>query len=487
MNMNDAEHIWLRQTVTYTVDGQTRTLEIGVPVPRDASAEEIEELLRAADAGMGAISRRLDAHIAATSGGVAPQLPAPEALPTPPATSATPATTANPPAAPERAAVNGRAPAEPAPVAEPAAPSQPPQPAARPAPAPTTEPTTPPTNPRAAERPAAPQRPAEQRPAQPATPARSAASASSASMSGAEMTRPEFLAAVNELGLNPRQAMDRLKVRSLEGLNLREALESLRRQMLGAPAAPEPEPAPDIAPEPAPDAAPRYFEEEDDDETIFYTADGEDEEFDADILTPSSAAAPLAMDDASDDFMDEPDEELDLEDVPDLAPPTPTPRRRAAPTTPAARNAAATTREPAATPPPPPAAMPAAPSGGARTQAMQLIGKLRAATGGAPASDYQLAAYRNIVENELGKANATALVRGLWRTTADRLSAGQLDALIRWGKEEVFAEEAALVLAALRAEQRRAEQAGAASPAATEPAPRAASRRQSASRDGEAR
>ena len=117
---------------------------------------------------------------------------------------------------------------------------------------------------------------------------------------------------------------------------------------------------------------------------------------------------------------------------------------------------------------------------------MQLIGKLRAATGGAPASDYQLTAYRNIVENELGKANATALVRGLWRTTADRLSAGQLDALIRWGKEEVFAEEAALVLAALRAEQRRAEQAGAASPA-TEPATRAASRRQSASRDGEAR
>jgi hypothetical protein len=240
------------------------------------------------------------------------------------------------------------------------------------------------------------------------------------------------------------------------------------------------------------DAAPRYFEEEDDDETIFYTADGEDdededEEFDANILTPSSAAAPLAADGAGDDFMDEPDEELDLEDVPDLAPPTPAPRRRAAPATSPARNTAATTREPAATPTSPAATTPAAAtSGGARTQAMQLIGKLRAATSGAPASDYQLTAFRNIVENELGKANATALVRGLWRATADRLSAGQLDALIRWGKEEVFAEEAALVLAALRAEQRRAEQANATSPA-TEPATRAASRRQSASRDGEAR
>lgn len=307
------------------------------------------------------------------------------------------------------------------------------------------------------------------------------------------MTRPEFLSAANELGLNPRQAMDRLKVRSLEGLNLREALESLRRQMLGAAAAPEPEPEPmsepepepAIAPEPALDAAPRYFEEEDDDETIFYSADGEDEdedegeEFDAEILTPSSGSAPRATDDAGDDFMDEPDEELDLEDVPDLAPPSPAPRRRATPATPPARNAPATTREPAATP--------AAPSGGARTQAMQLIGKLRGATGGAPASDYQLTAYRNIVENELGKSNATALVRGLWRTTADRLSAGQLDALIRWGKEEVFAEEAALVLAALRAEQRRAEQAGATPATAAEPATRAPTRRQSASRDGEAR
>jgi len=251
--------------------------------------------------------------------------------------------------------------------------------------------------------------------------------------------------------------------------------------MLGAETAAEPaperEPEPARAPAPAIDATSRYFEEEDDDETIFYSDDGEDEdeEFDADILTPSSGSAPLATDDASDDFMDEPDEELDLEDVPDLAPPSAAPRRRATPATPA--------RETAAAPTPPVAATPA-PSGAARTQAMQLIGKLRAATGGAPASDYQLTAYHNIVENELGKPNATTLVRGLWRTTADRLSAGQLDALIRWGKEEVFAEEAALVLAALRAEQRRAEQA---STSSTAPAARAATRRQSASRDGEAR
>ncbi len=108
---------------------------------------------------------------------------------------------------------------------------------------------------------------------------------------------------------------------------------------------------------------------------------------------------------------------------------------------------------------------------------MQLIGKLRAATGGGPASDYQRNAYHNIVEDELGKPQATALVRGLWRTTLDRLSSGQLEALIRWGKEEVFAEEAAQVIATLRAEQRRAEQADAAPNHADQPAePRATTR-----------
>ena len=289
------------------------------------------------------------------------------------------------------------------------------------------------------------------------------------------MTRPQFLAAVSELGLNPRQAMDQLKVRSLEGLNLREALESLRRQMLGATANPEPEPEPEMesepvsAAEPPVDAASRYFEEEDD-ETIFYSADEDDDAFDEDITLPTAGLAPITANGAAsgngdDAVMDELDEELDLEDVPDLAPPSPAPRRRAAPPAP-----------PAAAP-----ETPAAPASGARSQAMQLIGKLRAATGGGPASDYQRNAYRNIVEAELGKTQATALVRGLWRTAVDRLSAGQLEALIRWGKEEVFAEEAALVLAALRAEQRRAEQTAPAAGAATR------ARGRSATPDGEAR
>ena len=63
MGANDSEHIWLRQTVTFTVNGQTRTLEIGIPLPRNASAQDVEALLGVADAGMSALSRRLDAQV----------------------------------------------------------------------------------------------------------------------------------------------------------------------------------------------------------------------------------------------------------------------------------------------------------------------------------------------------------------------------------------------------------------------------------------
>ncbi|HKW21760.1 MAG TPA: hypothetical protein VJO13_10320, partial [Ktedonobacterales bacterium] len=81
MDANDTGHIWLRQTVTFTVDGQTRTLEIGIPVPRDATAQDVEALLEVSDAGMDALSRRLDTRIAELLDGGphddTPALPAP--------------------------------------------------------------------------------------------------------------------------------------------------------------------------------------------------------------------------------------------------------------------------------------------------------------------------------------------------------------------------------------------------------------------------
>lgn len=469
MDANDTGHIWLRQTVTFTVDGQTRTLEIGIPVPSDATAQDVEALLEVSDAGMDALSRRLDTRIAELLGGGPHDTPA---LPTP---------------AHEAASANGHEPAGPVATDPAPAPEAPVERSRDTGVTHAPTPRTPERQSRPAQpqpQPAAPERPVPEQPQQRSEPPRAKLPVAAPATS-AEMTRPEFLSAAAELGLNPRQAMDRLGVRSLEGLNLREALESLRRQLLGASshAELESEPAQDFAPEPvtgassavaAPPTTSRF--EEEDDETIFYALDEDDELIEDDFASApaGNGASPVASNDALDEIDDD-DDEIDLDDVPDLSPPPVPARSRTISagrkTTSAARETSARAQD----------ASSAGGTSGARTQALRQIGKLRSATGGGSASEYQRNAYRNIVENELGRTRAVALVRGLWRTTADHLTAGQLDALIRWGKEEVFAEEAEQVLAALRAEQERADQeAASARGPDTLAAPRTAPRGRSA-------
>src|SRR5579863_7990628 len=71
----DGEHMWLRQSVTFSVDGQSRTLEIGIPLRTGATSEEIEALLAEADAGMERIGRHLEARVARLNGGVPSSVP----------------------------------------------------------------------------------------------------------------------------------------------------------------------------------------------------------------------------------------------------------------------------------------------------------------------------------------------------------------------------------------------------------------------------
>jgi hypothetical protein len=190
----NGEHIWLRQSVTYTHEGQTRTLEIALPIRPDAPPEEIALLLAQAEAGMAQLTTSLDRRVAGEQ--VAPPRPAAPIAPA-----------AQRPA-PERKAERSATDDEelstpPAPVVEretkhetkseikpetkttPAAQSGSRQPAPAPRPAPVTTPSA---------------------------------------SEGPDLTRPEFIAEIGALGLNPKEAMDRLKVRSLAGLNLREAL-----------------------------------------------------------------------------------------------------------------------------------------------------------------------------------------------------------------------------------------------------------------------
>src|SRR5437588_385406 len=65
---HEGEHIWLRQSVTLTIEGQTRTIEMAVPVRPGATADEVEALLNEADAGMQRLSYHLDGQIASLTG-----------------------------------------------------------------------------------------------------------------------------------------------------------------------------------------------------------------------------------------------------------------------------------------------------------------------------------------------------------------------------------------------------------------------------------
>jgi hypothetical protein len=415
------EHIWLRQSVRFTVGDQERTLEIAIPVRPGAPADEIERLLREADAGMAHVTHHLDMQVAAL---VAPDAAPASDLPAVAqpreviAPEPAPARASTPPAAaPARPRPETPAPADHPPAAQPT----PAAPASSPAPSRTAQPA-----------------PARAPTPAPATP--SAPPAPTARPDATPLTRPAFLAETRALGLTPPQVMERLGVRSLDGLNLDEALEVLRRQLVrddaapsqSAPRSPSTSAAPTAAPaaparavappEPEPARAGTFFDEEDDFDVTFAVPGDEpdDDEFDLDESAANATDGLADVDMAG---------ELDLaglEDVPDFSEPT------AAPTA-GAQGATRAVRQ--------------------RARAREVLAKLQAAPAGGTPSRLQLSAYTNIVVGQLDPARAATLAQGVWGAAADRLGTDQLNALIQWGKEDGFAEEAPNVLALLRAEQ----------------------------------
>jgi hypothetical protein len=183
MGPQDAsDRIWLKQSVQFSVAGQVRTIEIALPVRPGASAEEIERLLRQADAGLEQMTQHLDNKVNELLGQAKTPAP-PEA--------------ASPPRRPTRPL-----PEEPATSVE------------RPRGGGYSANASPPsgltgTSPGGAEWP-------------------SFASADA----GPALDRKQFISEIAVLGLNPNTAMKRLGLHSLEGVNLRQALEQLRRQLL---------------------------------------------------------------------------------------------------------------------------------------------------------------------------------------------------------------------------------------------------------------
>jgi hypothetical protein len=287
--------------------------------------------------------------------------------------------------------------------------------------------------------------------------------------SAAPLTLPQFLGeAQAEFGFTPRQVMEHLNVRSLSGVNYREALETLRRQSLrdgAATPAPPRIPAASAPPELPSPAAPHYFEEElDEPEVVFGIQDPEGSALDGEY-NPYTAASDAEDDEEDDALLDT----LDLEEAEDALPP-PTPIRPSA-----------------ARPRPPVRAAPASPAAPANSEhdkdgaeAVRLITQLRSAQAGGVPSSYQRTAYRNLIVNQLGDEKAKAVVAALYRVSPERLGPEQLDTLVSWGKRDSFADEVELVLAELRAERARAAQqtstTSAAPSASAETAPRRAPR-----------
>ncbi len=63
MGSDGTPYIWLRYTTQFTTGGRTHTIEMGIPVPLGASAEVREQLIREAEMGMEQLSRRVENRV----------------------------------------------------------------------------------------------------------------------------------------------------------------------------------------------------------------------------------------------------------------------------------------------------------------------------------------------------------------------------------------------------------------------------------------
>jgi hypothetical protein len=190
-------YIWLRYTTQFSAGGRTHTIEMGIPVPVGASAEMREQLIREAEMGMEQLARRVESRVSQML----------QRSSRPPETArAQESASLRPPQAPLQDAGNRGMPGTPA-----ATGTRSPAPA-REAPQPLSLP--------------------EKQPA--AAPVRQGGVVNMPVTPGVQgdassMKLSQFMQIIRESwGLTPKQAMDLLNVKTLNGLNYREALRQLQ-------------------------------------------------------------------------------------------------------------------------------------------------------------------------------------------------------------------------------------------------------------------
>jgi hypothetical protein len=218
-------YIWLRYATELQRDGQTQTIEISVPVPVGASAERREQLIREAEAGMAQMVQHIDQRLSQVLTPVQPpvsQVSQPSAGrgQNPPQTPSQPASSA---VAPQAAAVKPVPPKRPASSPAPATAPQ----STSPAPAQLRE-----KRPEVAIRPEPPAPAREEITVPPTRPNIGASMPLTLGPtldSSGNLSISEFIKYIREnLDLDARQAMQMLNKRSLQGVNLRDALDRLK-------------------------------------------------------------------------------------------------------------------------------------------------------------------------------------------------------------------------------------------------------------------
>ncbi|GAC1349350.1 MAG: hypothetical protein NVSMB27_21660 [Ktedonobacteraceae bacterium] len=442
-------HIWLHYTTQFTVGGRTHTIEMDIPIPIGSSADMRERLLHEAEAAMHQLTSLVGAHSEASGARfntLAPQgsgqphnqpsqqrttltpKPSPSAPAASPVPAAMPANQGNkpailPPAVPASApdaspsllgsgsASHGNSGASPS--------------AASPSARDTIHQTAPPLEGKEVQVP-------------PTRPNVGASMPSAPGMVGSisgNLTIPQFLQFLKENmgGMSARQAMDLLKVKSLNGLNLREALEQLQQIVgreaasatpttvgvplagtlgsnpsTGVPLASIPTPPASPAPAPGNSSRPAPI-------PIRPPAD-QDVRNPAGIKEITNAVVrdvppAYAFDEEIDLDLDEVEEEEEMEYMPEL-----------------------TDQE--------------------RTIAELVINKLKEARGSSSASEARIRVVHNVVDSQIGEEQLQELIQGVWgATTLKKLENDQVEALISWAKEDDFVSELEMVLILLQEDQ----------------------------------
>ena len=385
------DHIWLRYGTQFTLNGRTHTIEMSIPMPIGADEETREQLLREADAGMHQLSEHVENRVALMLQRAQPNQ---GKLPTP-----TPLARSSPQTRPASipAQQTGPQPLQPARSYEGA------------------EPLAPVARTREKEPEAAPAQ--ESVAAAPIT--RSDIGASMPSIppgeSGGNLSLQQFIGYIREnMGLSPKQAMDILKIKSLSGVNLREALEHLQKTTLQENAAPTsapakaqestPAPRPASSPVPVrntPPAPPPTL-------SSLKSPAREAERGGRGDLNEHSPTYHPAFDEEVD-----PNEDEDLVDLDDLD-------------------------------------LPRELSAQERVQARKKIDSMRETRGATVSSPGRLQVLSNVANSQISPEQMQELIEGVWGVNSvKKLKVDQAEMLISWAKEDDFVSEVEAVLTIL--------------------------------------